>query len=209
VPWGGGLDRRAPRDVLDLDPRQLVVLTLGRLTGMKAQRYLDAVPALGNPVPDVAVVIIGEGHLREPLAKRAAELGITDHVRLVGHRSDARTLLDATDVFTIPFHHEGMPLVLLGAMDAGLSVVATRVIGGEEVVVDGENGIVVSGEDPAALSSALMAPLADHGLRVRHGEAERRRYLERFTARRMADATLTLYEHALQDAAAGTVHRST
>ncbi len=165
---------------------------------MKGQRYLiEAVPELAARFPGLAVVILGWGHLHHGLLDQAAALGVGDRVHLPGHRTDARMLLDAADVFVLPSRHEGMPLVLLEAMDAGLPVVATRVIGSEEVVADGETGFLVPPEDPAALGAALARLLADTELRERFGQAGRRRFRERFTHRRMAAATAEVYEQVL------------
>ncbi len=165
---------------------------------MKGQRYLiEAVPELAARFPGLAVVILGWGHLHHGLLDQAAALGVGDRVHLPGHRTDARMLLDAADVFVLPSRHEGMPLVLLEAMDAGLPVVATRVIGSEEVVAHGETGFLVPPEDPAALGAALALLLADPGLRARFGRAARRRFRERFTQRRMAAATAAVYERVL------------
>ena len=198
-----GLGRRAARELLGLAPDQPVVMTVGRLTVMKGHRHLvDAVPELATRFPGLAVLILGQGHLHARLTAQAEALGVGGAVRLLGHRSDARALLDAADVFVLPSRHEGMPLVALEAMEAGLPVVATRVIGSEEVVADGETGLLVPPEDPAALSAALAALLADPGLRARMGQAGRRRYRAHFTRERMAAQTLTVYDQALQAAGA-------
>jgi glycosyltransferase involved in cell wall biosynthesis len=197
-PRGPGAGRSAARAALGLDPDQPVVLTVGRLTVMKGHRYLlDAVPGLARLVPDVAVVVLGTGHLQAELAAQAEALGVADRVHLAGHRPDARMLLDAADVFVLPSRHEGMPLVLLEAMDAGLPVVATRVIGSEEVVVDGETGLLVRPRDPAALEAALARLLADDDLRERYGRAGRARFVEGFTSARMAADTLAVYDRVL------------
>lgn len=202
-PRGPGVGRAAARAALGLDADQPVVLTVGRLTVMKGQRHLvDAVPDLARRFPDVAVVILGQGHLHAQLQAQAVALGVDDRVRLPGHRADARMLLDAADVFVLPSRHEGMPLALLEAMDAGLPVVATRVIGSEEVVVDGQTGLLVRPRDPAALSAAVGRLLADPALRRGYGSAGRRRYRERFTSARMATQTAAVYEQVLQQAAA-------
>jgi glycosyltransferase involved in cell wall biosynthesis len=196
---GPGAGRDAARVALGLDGDQPVVLTVGRLTVMKGQRHLlDAVPELARRFGGVAVVVIGQGHLHAQLRSQAEALGVADRVHLVGHRADARMLLDAADVFVLPSRHEGMPLVLLEAMDAGLPVVATRVIGSEEVVVDGETGLLVRPQDPAALAAALGRLLEDPALRQRYGRAGRRRYLERFTSVRMAAQTAEVYDHVLR-----------
>jgi glycosyltransferase involved in cell wall biosynthesis len=198
-----GLGRRAARERLGLDPDQPVVMTVGRLTVMKGQRHLvDAVPGLVARFPELVVLVFGQGHLHARLTAQAEALGVGGAVRLLGHRSDARALLDAADVFVLPSRHEGMPLVALEAMEAGLPVVTTRVIGSEEVVADGETGLLVPPEDPAALSAALAALLADPGLRARMGQAGRRRYRAHFTRERMAAQTLTVYDQALQAAGA-------
>ena len=131
------------------------------------------------------------------LADALVREGVDHCVHLAGHRSVARLLLDAADVFVLPSRHEGMPLVLLEAMDSGLPVVATRVIGSKEVVVDRETGFLVPSENPAALAVALARLLAEPELRRRFGEAGRRRFRERFTHERMAAATAALHEQVL------------
>lgn len=161
-PRGPGPGRAGARRVLGLDDDRPVVLTAGRLVTAKGHRSLvAAVPELVRRFPDVAVVVLGDGTLREPLLQQAADLGVAGHVLLPGFRSDARMLLDAADVFVLPSRQEAMPLAALEAMDAGLPVVATRVFGSAEVVLDGRTGLLVPRDDPAALTGALGALLAD------------------------------------------------
>lgn len=203
VPNGVGVrrhqpDRLAARRSLGLAPDQPVVMTVGRLAPMKGHRDLiDAAPALLDRFPDLAVLIVGDGPLRDQSTRQITELGVGDCVRLLGHRPDARQLLDAADVFVLPSLHEGMPLVALEAMEASLPVVATRVIGSEEVVADRETGLLVPAHDPPALARALTEVLDDPVLRTRFGRAGRVRYLENFTRRRQAGDTLAVYAKVL------------
>ena len=200
---GTGPGRDAARAALGLRGDQPVVMTVGRLTNMKGQRYLvEAAPHLLSRVPDAAVVVLGEGPLRAQLEARAAAMGVDGSMHFVGHRADARFLLDAADVFVLPSLHEGMPLAAIEAMDAGLPVVATHVIGSREVVADGETGILVPPGDSTALGAALVELLTDPGRRTTYGAAGRRRYLERFTAERMASRTEAVYEGLLAGAGA-------
>jgi glycosyltransferase involved in cell wall biosynthesis len=197
-PRGGGIGRSAARAALGLRADQPVVLTVGRLNVMKGHTHLlDAVPELLRRFPDLAVVVLGSGHLHDALRRQAADLGISTVLHLPGHRPDARLLLDAADVFVLPSLHEGMPLVLLEAMDAGLPVVATRVIGSEEVVVDGETGVLVRPRDAGALSEALGRLLADPDLRAAYGTAGRDRFDRHFTSARMAAETVAVYDRVL------------
>jgi glycosyltransferase involved in cell wall biosynthesis len=203
-PRGAGPGREEARRLLGLAPDQPVVMTVGRLIVMKGQRFLvDSVPQLLERFGDLAVLLVGEGHLRGELSKHAAELGVSSAVRLLGHRADARMLLDAADVFVLPSLHEGMPLAAMEAMDASLPVVGTDVIGTAEVVADGETGLLVPPRDPGALATALGALLSDPDLRARYGAAARRRYLQHFTSARMAADTAAVYDSLLR--AAGVV----
>jgi glycosyltransferase involved in cell wall biosynthesis len=189
--------REQARHALGLGPDEQVVLTVGRLTHMKEQwQLIDAVPLLAARFPRLAVVLIGDGPLRRSLTDRAAALGVASLVRFPGHRPDAPSLLPAADVFALPSRREGMPLAALEAMAAGLPVVATRVIGSEEVVVDGVTGALVPRGAPAALAGAIADLLADPELRRRQGLAGRRHQQAHFTRERMAADTLAVYESA-------------
>jgi glycosyltransferase involved in cell wall biosynthesis len=196
------MPRAQARRVLGLGDEQPVVVTVGRLTHMKAQwQLIDAVPDLVVRFPDLAVVLLGDGPLRDALVERSSALGVAHAVRFPGHRPDARLLLAAADVFVLPSRYEGMPLAALEAMEAGLPVVATRVVGSDEVVVDGVTGALVRYGRPAELGAALATLLADPGLRRRQGAAGRCRYLANFTRDRMALETAAVYEGLLQASA--------
>ncbi|RBY81569.1 glycosyltransferase family 4 protein [Blastococcus sp. TF02A-26] len=198
APLTGRMSRKEARRVLGLGPDQPVALTIGRLTQMKGQWHLiDALPPLIARFPGLAVVLLGDGPLRESLQSRAAALGVSRHVVFAGHRPDARRLLAAADVFVLPSRHEGMPLAALEAMEARLPVVATRVIGTAEVVDDGVTGALVRPGNPSALGAALGRLLADPALRRRQGMAGRHRYEASFTRERMAAETAEVYEAVL------------
>lgn len=193
-----GPGREEARRRLGLRPEQQVVMTVGRLAVMKGHRYLlECLPELRRRFPDVAVVVLGSGHLEGQLAQQAERLGVADVVLLPGHRDDARELLAAADVFVLPSLHEGMPMVILEAMDAGLPVVATSVIGTTEVVQDGRTGRLVPPADAGALGAALVEVLADDQLRARWARAGRRLHRDRFTSGRMAQETLAVYDAVL------------
>ncbi|MFE7631883.1 glycosyltransferase [Kocuria sp. NPDC057446] len=190
--------RTAARAALRLRPDDLVVLSTGRLTAVKGQRWLvEAAALLAPDRPRLRVVLLGEGELRQELEDLVAERGLTGAVHLPGHRADARMLLDAADVFALPSRAEGMPLTVLEAMEAGLPVVATRVPGSEEVVAHGETGLLVPPGDAEELAAALAALLDDGRRRARYGEAGHRRYLAEYTVETMVARTLAVYDAAL------------
>jgi glycosyltransferase involved in cell wall biosynthesis len=93
-----------------------------------------------------------------------------------------------------------MPLAAMEAMDAGLPVVGTDVIGTAEVVADGETGLLVPPRDPEALATALGTLLSDADLRARYASAARQRYVQHFTSARMAADTAAVYDSLLRQA---------
>jgi glycosyltransferase involved in cell wall biosynthesis len=197
-PRGPGLGRTEARRVLGLTPNQPAVITVGRLMVQKGQKFLvQAVPVLLRTFPNLALVILGHGYLHDELRELADRLGVGQHVLLPGHRTDARLLLDAADVFVLPSRQEALPLALLEAMDAALPIVATQVMGISDVVVPGETGLLVPRDDPESLAQAITELLGDPDSAERLGDAARSRYLQSYTSQRMSTETLSLYRRLL------------
>lgn len=120
-------------------------------------------------------VIAGDGPLRDATQQRASALGIDADVRLLGHRTDIATVLAALDVFALTSRSEGLNNTILEAMAAGLPVVATRVGGADEMVVDGVTGLLVPPESPEKLAGALRRLLTDASMKSSMGKAGRTR----------------------------------
>ena len=169
-----------------------VVGALGRLSFEKGFDVLvDAVPRLAGA--GIRVLLAGDGPQREALSRQVADLGLSEAVSLVGFVDAVPAFLGRTGVFVLPSRSEGLGLVLVEAMAAGRPVVATRVGGIPEVVVDGETGFLVEPEDAGALAGAIARVLGDPALAFRLGEAGRRRAQAVFSAERMADQMAALY----------------
>jgi len=158
---------------LGLDPDDLAVLALGRLSPEKGQDVLlEAFSRL--PADEHRhLLLAGDGALRPVLERRAAALG--ERVRLLGWRDDPWALLGAADVFVLPSRREGLPIALLEALAVGLPVVATHVGAVGEVLAGGACGHLVEPDDAAALAAALAEVLGDGKVRARLGEAGRTR----------------------------------
>jgi len=138
--------------------------TAGRLTAQKALG--DALEAVGR-VPGVELLVRGDGPERGPLERRAAEVGVADRVRFLGPgtRDDVVTLFRAVDAALVTSAWENLPHTALEALAAGTPVIATAVGGIPEVVVDGENGLLVPPRDVDAIGRAIERVRHDDGLR--------------------------------------------
>ncbi len=175
------------------EPARGYLLFVGRLRLRKGvEVLLAALARLLETVPGARLLIAGDGEHRRALERTAVRLGVEEAVTFLG-RCDAarvRVLLAGAGALAVPSIYEGMPLVVLEAMEAGVPVVASRVSGIPEVVVDGETGWLVPPEDPGALAAALGEALAQPEEARRRGEAGRRRLDERFRPRHAAAAWL-------------------
>ncbi|HEX6900840.1 MAG TPA: glycosyltransferase family 4 protein [Thermoanaerobaculia bacterium] len=159
------------------------LLFVGRLRIRKGvEVLLEALRELRRRNPAAIVRIAGDGEHRGRLERKAGEVGLGPAVAFLGSRDAAgvRTLLRGAAALVVPSTYEGMPLVILEAMEAGVPVVASRVSGIPEVVVDGETGWLVPPEDPEALAKALEEALADPEEARRRGAAGRARVEERY-----------------------------
>jgi glycosyltransferase involved in cell wall biosynthesis len=146
----GPAERAAAQEALGLEPGPTVAY-LGALSWEK--RPADAIRAIA-PLPEVQLVLAGDGPLRMELEDLAAEAA-PGRVRLTGVVADARTVLHAADVLVCTSATEGMAGCLLEAGLCGVPVVATRVGAAEEVVEDGVTGILVDVDDPIALAEGI------------------------------------------------------
>ena len=155
--FSGPYDGAAKRTDLGISPQDWVIGLVGSLRPQKNhQLLLRALARILPSVPEARLVLAGDGELRGSLEALAGELRIQDRVRFLGPRSDVPELLATFDVYCLPSHYEGMPLTVFEAMAAGVPVVATRVVGIQEVVRDRETGLLVPPNDPDALAQALM-----------------------------------------------------
>ena len=172
-----------------------IVGNVAALVPHKGQRHLVESAALVLPqAPDARFVIAGEGELRPAIERQIKEHHLEKHVLLAGFRPDVLSLHKAFDIFVMSSITEGLGTSLLDAMAAGKPVVATAVGGIPEVVVDGETGFLVAPRDHEAMARAIVRLLNDEPLRRRMGEAGRARAVARFSAERMVQETLRVYQ---------------
>lgn len=188
---------------LGLPARAQVLLSVGRLHVQKGYRYLlAAVPHVLRAQPYAHFVWVGTGPQERQLRAAVKREGLAGRVHLLGRRTDVPDLLAAAHALVLPSLFEGLPLVVLEAMAAGRPVIGTAVVGTTEAVMDGVTGRLVPPADPAALATAILELLASPAMAQRWGAAGRRRFLERFTAARMAQQTAAIYRDLLSRARA-------
>lgn len=158
--------RTATRAALGVSDASLLVLTLAQLMHRKG---LDVLLRAAASLRDARLrfVIAGDGPEAEPLRRLTAELQLEAQVQFLGRRDDAGDLLAACDLFVLPSRAEGLGVAALEALGAGRPVVATRVGGLADLIVDGDCGLLVPPDDAPALAAAIARLRDDAALRGR------------------------------------------
>jgi glycosyltransferase involved in cell wall biosynthesis len=188
------LSRQEARERLGLSGADLVIGVVGRLEEQKGHAYLlAALPEVQRQIPNLVVLLVGEGRWQERLERQVRDLGLESTVRFLGTRRDLAEIYGALDLFVHPSLWEGLPLALLKAMGAGLPVVATRVSGSREAVVDGVNGCLVEPGDPEALARSILELHRHPEARLRLGDAARRTVVEQYSLEAMLKRLEELY----------------
>jgi glycosyltransferase involved in cell wall biosynthesis len=173
-----------------------LIVAVGRLKAPKD--FITLVRAFSVlPERSFEALIVGEGPDRPELEQEIRRLGLAGSVQLAGERSDVPELLARADVFVLSSASEGLPVSVLEAMAAGLPVVASRVGGVPEAVLDGRTGVLVRPGDPDELAAALERLVADTALRRRLGAAGRARAGECFDLEPFRRAHVELYSREL------------
>ena len=188
-------ERAASRAGWGFGPDDLIVGSVANYTSRKGLELLIRVVAgLRTQLPELRLVLVGEGVHRPVLEALVAELGASDIVRLHGRELDARRLYGAFDIFAHASETEGGPNAVMEAAAAALPIVATRAGGTDEVVEDGVSGLLVPVDDEAAFSAALLRLATDPTLCALLSAAARQRAATVFGMDRMVAEFAALYE---------------
>jgi len=168
------------------------------LHNQKGHRILlKALPLILPEAPRTRVLFCGEGGEAAYLRKITADMGLGDQVRFLGLVENAAQILPHIDILVLPSLWEGMPHVVLEAMAAGRPVVASKIEGIDELVVDGKTGLLFSPGDPRSLAAALLKLITNRELARNMGDAAREHVMKSFQLKKTVQATVHLYQELL------------
>lgn len=204
LPWGldpefsaalGSVSFKHPGDLF---PGGRVVLTVGRWAANERYKGLDvliqALPRVLLSVPDVQLVVVGDGDDRPRLEQLAKERDLTARVRFLGAvgKNELVACYQRCDVFAMPSRGEGFGLVFLEAMGFGKPVVGPNYGAPAEFIRHGDHGLLVDPEDPEAVARALVELLTSPDRAVRMGQAARQWAMSEYSYDRFHDRFLGL-----------------
>ena len=155
---------------------------------------IAAMPAMLAAIPDLHLVIVGDGPLRKDIEKKIEILGIQKSVTLAGYRNDVARLLPILDIFVLSSKGEGLGTSVLDAMACQIPVVGTKAGGIPEMIRHEETGLLAPREDPEALALAIVRILKDPGLAERMAENAKAMVHSEFSVNSMVEGNLAVYE---------------
>jgi len=213
VPGGSGIDtelyspesvdaaeRDRLRSSLDIPSDAPIVVMVGRmLTHKGVHEYVESARKLAGD-QGACFLLVGPTDPGNPASipqETLVDWGRRGVVRYLGERSDVRELMAMSDIVVLPSYREGFPRVLIEAASMGKPMVTTDTPGCREVVVDGENGLLVPVRDADALGLAVRKLLASPALRKTMGEAARKKALSEFDERNVTRNIIAIYDELL------------
>lgn len=155
------LVRKEMRKELDLE-QKLVIGHVGRFDAKKNQDFaIDVFHAVLKREPQAFLLLVGEGHLQEQMRKKVEKLGISNHVKFLGVRTDISRLMQAMDLFLFPSISEGFPVVLVEAQAAGLRCVVSDTIT-PEVELSGRVAFMSLKASPQHWAGKILSLTVEH-----------------------------------------------
>jgi len=147
------------------------IVSVGSLRLIKGHKFLIlAIKEIIKEIPNVKLLIIGDGPLKKNLESLVIQLELNNNISFLGRRDDVLQIMSTSDLVVLPSLSEGISNVLLEAMLAKKPIVATKVGGNPEVVVNKKTGLLVEKENPSALAKAIIKLLKNPELRYKMGE---------------------------------------
>lgn len=181
--------REVIRRALGVFDEAPLAIMVARMTTQKNHTSLiSSMPDILARYPGLQLALVGTGPLEAELREAAAPLGKA--VLFLGHRDDVPDLLAAADLFLLPSLFEGLPLVLIEAMAAGLPAVASDIGGSDEVIAHGETGLLAA---PGQFADTVLHCLGDPAGMAAMAIAARRRFETLFSHSRMSRETHDVY----------------
>lgn len=162
-------------------------------------RFIRVAARVKEKRPDSKFLVVGHLEMDRRLQELATDLGVREAIHFTGYTEDVATHYELMDVSMLTSRTEGLSITLLESMSHGLPVVATRVGGNSEVVIDGKTGWLVPPHDTDQFANRVVQLLGDRDLRARMGGAAKKRATTEFDIADVASRYEAIYRGVLSD----------
>lgn len=182
----------------DMSTREAKTQTVVCVSKLRYEKGVDVLlqawHLVQQQVPQARLILVGSGPIQSQLTEMAEALNIKESTEFAGLQSDVIAQLHRASIAILPSRWEGMPNAVLEAMACGIPCIATRVSGSEDIIQQGENGLLVEVEDYKAMAEALLTLLCDADFTKKCGEAARATVEQRYRLEHITDRYIELYQ---------------
>jgi glycosyltransferase EpsF len=181
---------------LNIDVDRVIVVHVGRFLEQKNHHGLVEIAAKALQANQkLHFIMVGDGPLKGRIESMVKNLNLSEHFSFLGLRNDVEMLLCCSDIFFLPSFFEGLPVVSLEAMAAGLPIIASDIPEIREAVIDGVTGVLWSHQDQEGMASKILKLAEDPTRRKIMGEAGRKCVEEKFSVNISAKRLCQVYEN--------------
>jgi glycosyltransferase involved in cell wall biosynthesis len=194
IPNGIDLDEFSLKEAYQ--SRRPYLFALGRLEHKKGfDLLIKAFKPVLQRFPQLDLILAGDGPERDRLIKLINQLDLKERVKLPGrvNRKEVVKLFNGCQLFVLSSRSEGLPVVSLEAMAASKAILATKVDGVPEVVIDGENGVLIEPENVNELYKGISYLMGQERLREEMGKRGRQLVVERYSWPKLVERYLDVY----------------
>ncbi|NLD37452.1 MAG: glycosyltransferase family 4 protein [Desulfatiglans sp.] len=198
---GSGVDINIYSPTKEPDGAPLVILASRMLWAKGIKEFVEAARYLKSRGVIARFALIGDSDMHNPSSISVDQLSDWDSEGVVewwGHKSDMPNVISKSNIVCLPsFYGEGIPKVLIEAASCGRAIVTTNTPGCKEIVIDGENGLLVPIRNPEKLADAIGTLIANNGLRKKMGENGRKLVENNFSLKIVIEKTMEVYKELL------------
>ena len=185
--------KRDLRISLGFSDNDKIIGTVCRLDPIKNLSFLiDCIPTIKYKIPNVKIVIVGDGECRNSLMSQVQMRGLNNTIKFLGQREDIESILPSFDVYACTSLSEGTSMTILEAMACGLPIIASGV-GGNVELVDDTNGIVFPLNNSDAFVEGVISLLLHKDVRLDKGKKSRRRIEDKYSLNQTVNKYEQLY----------------
>ncbi|QJW97377.1 glycosyltransferase [Frigoriglobus tundricola] len=192
--YGPPADKALAKREVGLEPARRYLIHVARHHPVKDQAtLLRGFAQAASTLPDLDLLMVGDGPLREELEALARELRVPERVKFLGIRTDIPELMRAADAFALTSLSEAASLTLLEALASALPAIVTNVGGNPEIVRHEREGLLFPRGDANGCADAISRVFRNPELAARLGAAGRERAVERYQLDRTVEEYFRLY----------------
>ena len=187
------------RKKYSIKDNEIVIGTISRLEPIKGIKYLiEAMYLISLKFDYVKFIITGDGSLRDFVLDKIKKLNLSKKIILTGWLDDINQIINIFDIFVIASLNEAFGLAIIYAQKIGIPVIATKVCGIPEVVLDKKSGILVNPKDSNALACAMGYLILNEEKRIEMGNFAFDYMRDKFKVSSMVNSTKNLYQSLLK-----------